>query len=252
VMALTILCAQMVPLGRDSERHRRAAASREGRVHQATAHGRFGSVGTAFKVRPRLAAVLVSVTFVFVGIMASGTYISLRISDLGGGAVEVGLANGIGWVAEIPGLLLAGYLVTRLDARSVLAVSSFGFAACLFSWVFLTEAGPILLTRFVSGIFFSGIFVSYVLTISRMLPVALQSTGQTLLQAACFGIGAILANFLGGILYATAGPLGVFGGGGACAVIGGVIGLAALPSFGQASGEPGVEVPAAPAVSPAT
>jgi len=196
-----------------------------------------------------LAAVLVSVGFVFVGIMAAGTYMSIRISDLGGGPIEVGLANGIGASAEVPGLILAGFLVARFGARRVLAVSSVGFALCLLSWVVLVDAAPILATRFISGIFFSAIFVSYVLTISRMLPVGLQSTGQTLLQAACFGVGAILANLLGGILYADAGPLGVFGGAAACAVIGGAIGLVALPSFGEASGGVRQEPAAVPLVA---
>jgi len=94
----------------------------------------------------------------------------------------------------------------------------------------LVDAGPILATRFVSGIFFSGIFVSYVLTIATMLPQRLQSTGQTLLQASCFGIGAILANLIGGLLYGAVGAEGVFGVGAVCAVIGGVIGFAVLPT----------------------
>jgi len=251
VMALTMVCAQFVPYGRDSERRRRTSASREGRAHVATNHGRFGSVGAAFKIRPRLVAILISVTLVFVGIMASGTYMSLRISDLGGGAVEIGMANGIGSSAEVPGLLLAGFLVARVGARPVLVLSSLGFAACLFSWTFLEDAGPIIFTRFVSGIFFSGVFVSYVLTISRMLPAGLQSTGQTLLQAACFGVGAILANLLGGILYQNAGALGVFGGGALCAVAGGIIGFVALPSFGKTASAPAVDVPPVPVVSPA-
>jgi hypothetical protein len=111
IMVCTMICAQFVPFGRDSERRRRASVKREGHVHAASGHGRFGSIGEAFKLCPRLAAILVSVVSVFIGIMAPGTYISLRISDLGGGAVEIGMANGIGSAAEIPGLIPAGFLV---------------------------------------------------------------------------------------------------------------------------------------------
>ena len=251
IMVAMIVCAQFVSQGRDSERGRRASAVRDGRVHVETERGRFGSVGEAFAVRPRLALMLVSVGFVFIGIMAANTYMTLRISDLGGGPIEVGFANGIGSTAEIPGLILASILVAKLGARRVLAVSSFGFAACLFSWVVLVDAVPILTTRFLSGIFFSGILVSYVLTFSRMLPFKLQSTGQTLFQAAAFGVAAILANLLGGILYAGAGPLGVFGGGALCAIIGGVVGLAAIPGFGEASGGVRSEPAALPGAIPA-
>jgi MFS family permease len=250
-MAATMACAQFVPLGRDSERHRRIRAQRDGHTIATPERGRFGSVGEVFSARPRLVAILVSVTLVFIGVMAAGTYITLRISDLGGGPIEVGMVNGIASSAEIPGLIFAGWLIARIGARPVLAVSAFGFAACMLSWIVLKDAIPILATRFVSGIFFSGVFVAYVLTIARMLPARLQATSQTLLQSACFGVGAILANLFGGILYGSAGPLGVFGGGAICAVVGGLVGLLALPGDTEPDTEPDAEPSIATAISPA-
>jgi MFS family permease len=104
-----------------------------------------------------------------------------------------------------------------------------------------------MITRFISGIFFSGILVSFVLTIAAMLPHRLQATGQTLFQSACFGVGAILANLLGGILYQTAGPLGVFGGGALCAVVGGLVGIIALPALAEAPDETAIAAAAIPA-----
>jgi MFS family permease len=246
-MAATMICVQFVPLGRDSERHRRVRAERDGHAVVTSGRGRFGSVGEAFAVRPRLIAILVSVTLVFIGVMAAGTYITLRISDLGGGPAEVGLVNGVASAAEIPGLILAGWLIARTGARLVLAVSAVGFAACILSWVVLVDAAPILLTRFVSGIFFSGILVAYVLTIAHLLPARLQSTGQTLLQASCFGVGAILANLLGGILYGAIGPVGVFGGGAICAIVGGLVGLLALPGDEEPDMEPAIAAASVPA-----
>jgi MFS family permease len=94
-----------------------------------------------------------------------------------------------------------------------------------------------MVTRFISGIFFGGILLSLVMTMARILPDRLQATGQTLLQATCFGMAAILANLLGGLLYANAGALGVFGVGAVCAVIGGLIGLVALPQDVRASNQ---------------
>jgi PPP family 3-phenylpropionic acid transporter len=228
-IALTLISAQFVPLGRDSERHRNARRALDGRDRLVHDRGRFGSVGEAFRIRPRLVAVLISVILIFMGVMAAGTYITLRLADLGGGAAEVGFSNGIGWAAEVPGLILAGWLISRFGMRSVLLESAVGFAACMLSWIVLVDALPIMVTRFASGIFFGGIIASLVLTMARILPERLQATGQTLLQASGFGVAAILSNLLGGVLYATAGPLGVFGGGAACAVVGGLIGLVALP-----------------------
>ncbi len=228
-LGIMLFSAQMVPLGRDSERHRKARGAFEGRAPSTPARGRFGSVGEALSGRPRLLAVLASVLLVFIGVMAAATYISVRIADLGGDAVEIGLSNGLAWGAEVPGLVLAGWLVSRVGLRPVLAVSAAGFAVCLASWIVLVDAGPILFTRLLSGVFFGGILVTFVLTMAQLLPWRLQATGQTLFQAVAFGIAAVLANLLGGILYSVAGPLGVFGGGAACVLAGGALGFLALP-----------------------
>ena len=240
VMAATVLSAQYVRIGRDSERRRRARALLDGRVPDHETRGRLGSVGEAFRVRPRLLAVLASTTLVFMAVMAAATYVGLHVADLGGGPFEVGLVTAVGCSAEVPGLILAGWLMPRLGTRSVLAGSAAGFAACMVSWIIFTDSGAILVTRLASGVFFSGLTVSYVLTISRMLPQRLQATGQTLLQAACYGVAAVAANLLGGILYGAVGPIGVFGGGALCAVAGGAIGLFALPSDDEHILEPAV------------
>jgi MFS transporter, PPP family, 3-phenylpropionic acid transporter len=228
-MGLMIFSAHKVPLGRDSERHRNVRGELEGRAHSTPARGRFGSVGEALSGRPRLLAVLASVLLIFIGFMAAATYISVRISDLGGGPMEVGLSNGLAWGAEVPGLILAGWLVSRVGLRPVLAVAAVGFAVCLTSWIFFVDAGPILFTRFISGVFFGGILITFVLTIAQLLPAGLQATGQTLFQAAAFGVAAVVANLLGGVLYSVAGPLGVFGGGAICTLAGGALGLVAVP-----------------------
>jgi MFS family permease len=228
-MGLMILSAQMVPLGRDSERHRMARGELEGRAHAAASRGRFGSVGEALSGRPRLLAVLAATLLIMIGFMAAATYISVRIADLGGGALEVGLSNGMAWGAEVPGLVLAGLLVPRFGSRNVLAVSAAAFTLCLASWIVLVDTGPILFTRFLSGICFGGILISLVLTIAQLLPARLQATGQTLFQATAFGVAAVVANLLGGLLYSAAGPLGVFGGGAVCTLAGCALGFLVLP-----------------------
>jgi MFS family permease len=233
-MALTMLAAHFIPLGRDSERRRARAG---GSATDPLAPGapaipvgrRLGSVGQALSGRPRLIATLVSVFFVFGGVVAGATYISLRVSDLGGGPAEVGLVNGVASFAEIPGLLLAGWLASRFGLRRTLAASAIGLAACLASWIVLVDPVPILVTRFASGVCFGGITVSFVLAIARLLPAGLQATGQTLLQATGFGLAAIVANLAGGLLYGAFGAFGVFGAGAICAALGAVIGLVALP-----------------------
>ncbi len=248
-MALALVSAQMVPMGRESDRSRRALAVASGRAPDSAADrpgagGRFGSVGEALSGRPRLVAVLISILLLHMGVVAAAMFISLRISDLGGGPIEVGLSNGLGSLAEVPGLIVGGRLASRFGLRSVLLVSGAGFAACLGSWAFIEETGPILVTRFLSGIFFGGIIVAFVLAMSRLLPPRLQATGQTLLQATAWGLAAVLAGVAGGFLYQYAGPLGIFGGGAVCAAAGAVVGFAAIGTAPEYVTEPPATAPA--------
>jgi MFS family permease len=248
-MALALVSAQMVPLGRESDRSRRASAAASGRgpepgEERPGAGHRFGSVGEALSGRPRLVAVLISILLLHMGVVAAAMFISLRISDLGGGPIEVGLSNGLGSLAEVPGLIVAGWLASRFGLRAVLLASGAGFAACLASWVFIEETAPILATRFLSGIFFGGIVVAFVLAMARLLPPRLQATGQTLLQATAWGLAAVLAGFAGGVLYEYAGPLGIFGGGAVCALVGAIVGFAALGSAPGYAGEQAATAPA--------
>lgn len=75
-MGLMIFSAHKLPLGRDSERHRKARGAVERRARSTPARGRFGSVGEALFGRPRLLAVLASALLIFIGFMAAATYIS--------------------------------------------------------------------------------------------------------------------------------------------------------------------------------
>jgi PPP family 3-phenylpropionic acid transporter len=84
-------------------------------------------------------------------------------------------------------------------------------------------------TRAISGIGFAGVIVSVVLTIAALLPAELQATGQSLFQTTAFGLGAILANILGGILFERFGPAALFGVGAGLAISAAVIGWVAFP-----------------------
>jgi len=150
--------------------------------------------------------------------------------NLGGGPLQVGLLNGIGYAAELPGMLVAGWLVSRIGPRNVLATGCVGFGLTAAAYVVLTEVPAIIAARFLAGIFFCLIFVASVVTVSRLLPPRLQSTGQTLLGASSFGAGAILANPVGGWLYGAFGPAGAFGLAAACAFAGAGVGFLAVPA----------------------
>ena len=123
-----------------------------------------------------------------------------------------------------------GGVAVRFGVRPLFTFAALLYAACIASWTFLDQPLAIVATRAVTGIAFSGIIVSVVVTIARMLPSDLQATGQSLFQLTAFGVAAIIANILGGILFEQYGPAALFGTGAVLAVVAAGVGWLAFPS----------------------
>jgi MFS family permease len=102
-------------------------------------------------------------------------------------------------------MLLAGWLVSRLGLRGLFAAGVLVYAACIASWVVIMTPGLIVATRVVSGFAFSAIWISSVLTMQRLLPPRLQGTGQGLYQTTAFGLAAVVANVVGGLVVGAIG-----------------------------------------------
>ncbi len=165
-----------------------------------------GTAGEAMGLQPRLPVVLFAIGLIQVGVLASFTYLPLRITDLGGGPELVALAAGVSALAEVPGILLAGVVSARIGLRGLFAAGSVVYAACIASWLVIDAPLAIVATRAVTGVAFGGILVASALTIGSLLPPRLQATGQALYQTVAFGLAAIVANLGGGLIYGSVGP----------------------------------------------
>lgn len=168
-------------------------------------HQRGGSFRVAFTVQPRLPGVLAAIFLVYIGIIGGFTFLPLRLVELGGAPSDVALSAGLSALAEVPGMLLAGWLVVRLGVRGLFVTATLVYAASIASWVVLTSPQLIVATRIVTGFAFAAIWVGSVLTMQRFLPPRLQGTGQGLFQTTAFGVAAIVANISGGLISAAAG-----------------------------------------------
>ena len=173
----------------------------------------------AFRIAPVLPQILLATALVALGYMAGSVYIGLRMIDLGGGAVDVGLAGSLSAAVEIPGMILAGVVATRFGLRTLFVSAGVILTVIPASWAVLTDVNLILLTRALVGIGFAGMLVSGVLTMRALLPSGLQGSGQTLFQATLFGFAGFVINVLGGLLYPSVGFTGLFA---LCAVLAGV------------------------------
>ena len=169
-------------------------------------HGRGGSARVALAVQPRLPAVLLAVGLVFFGILGSYTFLNLRMVELGGAPSALGIAAGFAAFAEIPGSSLAPRIARRIGLRGLFVGSALLYSAVILSWAFMETPEQLIASRFLSGPAFAGLAIAGVLTINVLLPLNLQATGQGLYQTIAFGIGGVLANATGGVIYQGLGP----------------------------------------------
>jgi MFS transporter, PPP family, 3-phenylpropionic acid transporter len=188
-----------------------------------------GSAGVALRVAPRLGAVLVAVMLINITIISGFTYLPLRLADLGSPPSDVALSAGVSAMAEIPAMLVAARVAQRVGLRGMFVVSALIYGGVSASWVVLDSAPLIIATRLISGVAFAWILVCVVLTIARLLPSELQATGQSLYQTFAFGLGAIVANLVGGVLYANIGHSAVFGLGLVLAILAATMGWFVFP-----------------------
>jgi len=192
----------------------------------------FGSSGVALRVAPKLGLVLLASGLLHVGIISGFTFLPLRIEELGGSPGDIALASGVSAGTEVPAMLVMGMLATRVGLRAIFTLSALLYAACLLSWTVIDVPLAIVATRMVTGIAFSGVVVGVVMTIAVLLPADLQATGQALFQTMAFGVAAVVANVIGGVLYESVGPAALFGTGAALAVAAAVVGWLAFPRAG--------------------
>jgi len=218
----------------DLDAHRSGGRATQGPTHAATPPRstptwRFGSVGVALRVAPRLVLVLLASALLHVGIISAFTFLPLRIEDLGGLPSDIALASGIAAGVEIPAMFVMGAVARRLGLRTIFATCAALYAACMTAWMVIDVPILIVVTRAITGIAFAGVVVGVVLTIASLLPADLQATGQSLFQTSAFGLAAIVANISGGVLYESVGHAAVFGMGAALALVAAVIGWISFP-----------------------
>ena len=233
VVALVWSAALLILLGRVPDRTRdhatRAIASREGGD---SAAGRFGSISRVLSVQPRFLAVLTVFTLAYTGLQGSMVFLPIRIVELGGQPSDVALTYGIASFAEIPGLMLVGWLGRRIGIRWLVVLAFVAYGLCVASWGVLTTAVAINITRVVTGVSFGALAGARVLIVARLLPEPLQATGQTMGQAATAALGSAFGGLTAGVVYGGLGAGAFFGFAGLLSIAGGGRRLAGPPRPG--------------------
>jgi PPP family 3-phenylpropionic acid transporter len=198
------------------------------------AHRRGGSVRAAFEIQPRLSFVLAVIGLMFLGILGAYTFFNIRLVEVGGQPSDIALGGGLAALAEVPGVLLGARIVRRVGLRGLFAGSAIWYSLGMLSWAALDQPTLMITSRALTGVAFGGIWVACVLTMTTLLPPSLQATGQALYQTTAFGIGGMIANAIGGVVYQVSGPPALFVLSSAVGLAAAVLGWLALPRTGEA------------------
>jgi PPP family 3-phenylpropionic acid transporter len=213
--------------------------------------GRFGAVGDAFRHAPRFVWFLLAELFLWIGFSGAWNFLALRIEGAGGGPLLVGLGAALGGVAEVVVMRGSSRLSERIGLRGVFAAGCLVYGTGFLLWGVVNNALAISLLTVLEGTGFGLLFTSGVVIVGRLLPSSLYATGQSIANTVAFGIGPIVGGTLGGWIYQDVGPLALYAGSSALAVIAAVIAWRTLsaPAFTRPQRiETPVAIPPDPAV----
>ncbi len=163
---------------------------------------------------------------------AYNTFFPLYLRGLGADANVVGLSAGLSSLSELPVMAVAGMVVARVGVKPLLLAGLTAAALRWFAYGLLRDYHLALAFQLLHGLSFAGFYVAGVTFMDRRVPAHLRSTGQTLFNAATFGLGSVIGANLFGVLFDRlhAGGMFLVAGAVASAAIAGTILL--VPNLG--------------------
>ncbi len=123
----------------------------------------------------------------------------------------VGLAAGMGVVAEIAAMLAYPRFADRVAPRHLLFVSFAASAARWAGMALTSDAATIVALSALHGLTFGTFYVASVAYVARRVPVSLRSSGQALFVSVAFGVGGLVGLLSGGAAYDAFGGRWLFG-----------------------------------------
>lgn len=160
--------------------------------------------------RPRVLAFLFAGTCMQASHAAYYAYYSLYVRELGYSDAVVGMLWALGVLAEIWLFLRVDRWLRRVGLWPALALS---FVAACLRWACLAQlehAVWLCALQLLHALSFGSYHVASIKAARRMFPAGLQVSGQSIYQAAGFGLGAILGQLLNSVWVGSLGYRGMF------------------------------------------
>ena len=191
-------------------------------------HGRMGTVGAVFREAPRFWGFLAAVVLIWTGFNAAWNFIALKIVSEGGGPLLIGMGTALGGLVEVPVMRVSSRLQSRWGLRRVYALGCVVYATGFLLWGLISNPTIVSFLTVFEGLGFGLLFTTTVVTVGRLLPSSLYSTGNSVAAMVAFGIGPILGAGVGGFVYQHSGTVVLYSGASVLALCGGVVGWFAL------------------------
>jgi MFS family permease len=164
----------------------------------------------ALVVAPILVPLLVATFLEWLAAGAVSNFTPLRILDIGGGAILVGLTAALPAIVEVPLFPATGWLGERLGLRGLYVA---GLVLSVGVTLVIAAAQEPLLIAVANGL--GGVsyvlrYTGMVLIIGAVLPHALRATGQSLTRLVGGGLAAVVAGPFAGAVYGALGGPALF------------------------------------------
>ncbi|GAB4124451.1 MAG: hypothetical protein Fur005_34290 [Roseiflexaceae bacterium] len=156
-------------------------------------------------------------------------FLTIYLADLGATNTQIGFAYTLASISELPVMGLSAIALRRWGTKPLLFCAGLAYAIRLLIYVIAPDPTVALATQLLHGFCFAALWTAGVNEAQRLAPVGLAATAQSLFGAAVFGMAAIVANILGGIIYQEFGYAVLFSAAAGLALIGAIGFLIPIP-----------------------
>jgi PPP family 3-phenylpropionic acid transporter len=144
---------------------------------------------------------LASVILISAGATTIWNFYSIYMKENGASASLVGYGISFQGLCELPLFYFSARIIGRLGIKRTLLITVFTTALRLFLYSLVKNPQAAIFIEVLHGVSWSLFWVVCVECVNRLVREDWRATGQSLLYAAYFGVGAIAGNFWTGYLY---------------------------------------------------
>lgn len=164
----------------------------------------------ALVVAPVLIPLLVATFLEWLASGAVANFTPLRILDIGGTAVLVGLTSALPAIVEVPLFPATGWLTERLGLRGLYVLGLVASVGVMLVIAVAQDPMVIAAANGIGGVSYVLRYTGVVLIVGAVLPHALRATGQSLTRLVGGGLAAIVAGPFAGAVYGGLGGAALF------------------------------------------